>query len=109
MYARKRSDSVIRGRTSSAFKNFKKANWAEITMKSTASFHECARQLQRMWQQVDESEKELYESEKNDDCPRGIAKTDAAWVECDLCDAWYHMDGENISLYIAEEMPFYHG
>eukprot|EP00794_Sanderia_malayensis_P014036 gene14036-15495_t len=94
-------------RSSNAFKNFKKSNWPDVIRKSNVSFADCTAKLLSLWESLPDAEKSLYENTKGNDCFCGIEK-EAFWVECDLCDKWYHVDCVGLGEEFADDMAYYH-
>ena len=62
-----------------------------------------------MWDNMDEAEQTAYDAKRGGNCicNRG-EEFSAHWVQCDLCDVWYHVECAKIGRDITKIMAFYH-
>ena len=57
---------------------------------------------------MDEEERSLYERRMNENSAYGNNEGSTDWVECDICNRWYHTECIGIGYAISDEMPFMH-
>ena len=94
-------------RSSNGFKNFKKSRYPEITRCTIISLEDREHKLTEMWETLEDDERSLYETGRMNDCPCKRKVDGAYWVECDVCDQWYHTNCAGIGDDIADKMAFF--